>query len=220
MRKTARCGKIIIVKKKDKGKRTEGKMNAVLERSTVENVEKEQHNAMISERYRKLLDAVEDQFSTPVVEKNEYAPTVLAPKAPVLEETPILEQAPTVTEYSPVFTTEKFERIEQFNEAQVRPVANVQEKAIVKAAPTAVAHYSLTPLAKVAMAVFTMVVVAMLVLIGINSQLMSQRRIRIKNLEEQREELIERNEEIQRRIQELQTEESIIQRAEQAGLLN
>ncbi len=195
-------------------------MNAVLERNTVENVEEQQHNAMISERYRRLLDAVEDQFSTPVVEQNAYAPTVLAPKAPVLDETPTLEQAPTVTEYSPVFTTEKFERIEEYTAAQARPAVAAQEKAIVKAAPSAVAHYSLTPLAKVAMAVFTMVVVAMLVLIGINSQLISQRRIRIKNLEEQRQELIERNEEIQRRIEELQTEESIIERAEQAGLLN
>ncbi len=196
-------------------------MNAVLERNTVENVEKQQHNAMISERYRKLLDAVEDQFSTPVVEENGYAPATFAPQAPVLEETPALEQAPTVTEYSPVFTTEKFQRIEEVRQTEIpAPVARVEEKAVVKTASAVAAHYSLTPLAKLLMAAFTMVVVAMLVLISVNSHLLHQRRIRVKNLEEKREELLEKNEEIQRRIQELQTEESILQRAEQAGLLN
>ncbi len=192
-------------------------MNTVLERNTIESTEQEQHNAMIGERYRKLLDAVEDQLSTPVVEENAYVATTYAPQAPVLDETPTLEQAPTVTEYAPVFTTKKFEQIEN-TQATVAPVE--ETRAVVKAAPTAVAQYSLTPLAKIVMAAFALVVTAMLVLIGINSYLINQRSIRIQNLEEKKQELMERSEELQLRIQELQTEESIIERATQAGLLN
>ncbi len=197
-------------------------MNTVLERNTLDNVQEQQHNSMINERYRKLLDAVEDVFSAPVVEEKEQdAPRYVSP-APVLNDTPAVEQAPTVTEYAPVFTTEKFTRVEEFQreERLAAPVADVQTKAVVKAAPAAVAHYSLTPFAKMAMAIFTLLVIAMLALIGFNSQLLSQRKIRLKNLEEKREELLERNEEIQQRIQELQTEESILERAAAAGLLN
>ncbi len=194
-------------------------MNTVLERSTLETTEQEKHNAMINERYRKLLDMVEDQLSASTVEESGYAPLSIAPQAPVLEQAPALEQTPTVTEYAPVFTTEKLERIEQLCQEAI-PVADKQTKEVVKAATTAVAHYSLTPLAKLVMAAFTLVVVAMLVLIGINSRLMQQRGVRIKNLEEQRQELIERSEELQLRIQELQTEASILERATEAGLLN
>ncbi len=192
-------------------------MNTVLERSTLEDVEKEQHNAMISERYRKLLDAVEDVFSASNVEEKEYSSAFFA-----LDNTPTVEQTPTVTEYAPVFTTEKFQRIEELQREVERtmPVATPSMKSTEKATTAVAAHYSLTPLAKIVMAAFTLVVVAMLALIGINSYLLNQRSIRLKNLEEQRQELLERNEEIQARIMELQTEESILERAEQAGLLN
>ncbi len=201
-------------------------METVLERSTVVITEEEQHNAMINERYRKLLDAVEDQFSASAVEERAYAPT-FAPEAPVYEATPVVEQAPTVTEYTPstlaasVFTAEKLERVEKFvMPVQEQNATATQTKAIVKATPSSVAQYSLTPFAKIAMAVFTLVVLAMLTLIGINSQIIQRKAVRIQNLEEKKQELTEQNEEIQRRIQELQTEESIIQRATQAGLLN
>ncbi len=193
-------------------------MNTVLERSTLENVEMEKHNAMINERYRKLLDMVEDQLSAPI--EKAYEPVRFAPQAPSFDVTPTLEQAPTVTEYAPVLTVEEVEEIKEISKTVQVPVADTQVKAVVKVAPTAVAHYSLTPFAKLVMAAFTLVVVAMLVLIGINSQLMQQRSIRLKNLEEQRQELMERSEELQLRIQELQTEASILERAEAAGLLN
>ncbi len=189
-------------------------MNTLLERNTVENVEQEQHNAMINERYRKLLSTVEDQFSAPTEEEIAYAPTT-----PVVDATPTVEQAPTVTEYRPsalaasVFTAEKFERMEQ----AAQPVAAPRQS--VAAQTSTAVSYSLTALAKVAMAVFTLVVVAMLVLIGINSQILHRKSVRLKSLEEQKQELMEQNEEIRRYIQELQTEESIIERATQAGLL-
>ncbi len=188
-------------------------MNTVLEKTKIENAEKEQHNAMINERYRQLLDAVEDQFST--LAQTEYN------AAPAKEETPAVAQTPSVKEYTPsalassLFTAERFERIEELQEKKAPEV-----KAVVKAAPTSVAQYSLTPLAKAAMAIFTLLVIAMLALIGINSQIIQRKSVRLKNLEEQKQELMEQNEEIKRYIEELQTEESIIQRAIEAGLLN
>ncbi len=195
-------------------------MEGLLERNTVENVEEEKHNAMISERYRKLLDAVEDQFSAVGVE-DAYAATRVV-EAPVREETPVVEQVPQVTEYTPstlassVFTTEKFERMEAVTpvETNVAPVRAQATKVATEA------HYSLTPLAKVAMAVFTLLVVAMLVLIGVNSQIIKNKSIRIKNLEEKKEQLIEQYQELNEYIAELQTEESIIQRATDMGLLD
>ncbi len=184
-------------------------METVLEKAKIETAEKERHNAMINERYRQLFDAIEDQFSATV--DRTYAPTY-TPQAPVLEETPIAEQTPLVREY-----TMQVERPAEGTQV-AQPVQ--QTKAIVKSAPRAVAQYSLTPFAKAAMAVFTLLVVAMLVLIGINSQIMQRQSVRLKNLQEQRQELVAENEEVRRSIEELQSEASIIQRAIEAGLLD
>ena len=203
-------------------------MSTVLERNTVEAMEKEKHNAMIGERYRKLLSAVEDQHSTemPVTtSERAYSPayTVEAPSYTPIDDTPVLEQIPEVKEYTPsalassVFTTEKFERMvggEAVDTFKPTYVAPVKPKTVSEV------HYSLTPLAKIAMVAFTAVVTIMLACIGANTQTIRTKSLRLKNLEEQKQELIERNEEIQRRIAELQTEESIIERATEAGLLN
>ena len=63
-------------------------------------------------------------------------------------------------------------------------------------------------------------VAEMLTLIGANTATIQRKTIKLRNLEEKKQELMEKNDEIQRRIQELQTEESIIERATQAGLLD
>ncbi len=201
-------------------------MKTVLDRNTTE---QERHNAMISEHYRRLMDAVEDQLSDSVQEEVAYTATTYAPETPAYDTTPIVEQAPTVTEYTPsqvaasVFTAEKFERLENY--ADTRAIAPT---AVAPAAPRTVTRvkqatevgYSLTPLAKIAMAVFTFVVIAMLALISVNSQTIQRKSVRIRNLEEKKQELTERNEEMQRYLEELQTEESIIERAKDAGLID
>ena len=71
-------------------------MELVRERQTIEltNVEAQQHNAQISERYRLLQSAEADQFSQ-VTHANESA----AQAAPIVEETPVLEQMPHVTDF-------------------------------------------------------------------------------------------------------------------------
>ena len=87
-------------------------MELVRERQTIEftNVEAQQHNAQISERYRLLQSAEADQFSQVT-----YANETPAQVASTVEETPVLEQMPHVTDFvhespvSPIFTAEKFE---------------------------------------------------------------------------------------------------------------
>ncbi len=196
-------------------------MEKLLERNTIETTEKERHNAAINERYRQLFDTVEEQLSSPIQE--EYAPTDAA--TPSFDVASEVEQTPVVTAYQPsalaasVFTAEKFERVESFERERVAPV-NAQPAQAVKAATTAMVQYSLTPLAKVAMAVFTLLVIAMLTFIGINSQIIRQKSVRLQNLEEKKQELMEKNEEIQRYVRELQSEENILERAQEAGLLN
>jgi cell division protein FtsL len=186
-------------------------------------LEAQKHNAMIKERYRRLQNALADQFAA--VENAVHAETPVKEEGvsyinPSEVNTAVLEQEPTVTEYispmaSALFTTEKFERL-----TVEEPVRQVAPTPIAQAVVSTQAQYSLSPLAKVVMAVFTAVVVIMLALIGMNTQTIQRKSLRLKNLEEKKQELIERNEEVQRYIEELQTEESIIKRATEAGLLN
>ncbi len=204
-------------------------METLLDRSTIENTEQERHNAMIKERYRRILDAAEDQLSTPVIEEETArVSTAYASVASTYDTLPIVEQAPTVTEYAPsklaasVFTPAKFDRMEDARPqaAPVAVVAPAKPVSVSKTVNATEAHYSLTPLAKVVMAIFTLVVTTMLILIGVNSQTIERKNIRLRNLEEKKQELMEKNEELQRYIEELQTEDSILERAAQAGLIN
>ncbi len=203
-------------------------MEGLLERNTIEITEEERHNAAIKERYRKLFDAVEDQLAS-VQEENvatTYAPSYN--ESTSYAATPIVEQAPTVTEYKPsalaasVFTAEKFERLASFEEKQIAaPVEAVAKPVTVTKTATATApEYSLTFMAKVVIALFTLAVVAMLTLIGINSQIIARKSVQIDNLEAQKQELVETKGEIEARIRQLQTEESILERAKAAGLID
>ena len=176
------------------------------------------HNAQIRERYRKLQNAEADQFAESAQRAaNEQAivserPAVYA--APVTDQVPVVEQTPVVTEFihekleAPVFTTEKFERAEQ----KQTPVEVIQPTYVAPVTSVAVStqtQYSLTPFAKMVMAAFTLIVVAMLTLICINTQIIRQKSVRLKNLEEQRQELMERSEEIQRDIENATSEDAI-----------
>lgn len=189
--------------------------------------EAQKHNALINERYRRLQNAEADQFSNDTAAQSVENVKV----EPVVAETPLyisplnaatVEQAPQVTEYvapaaSALFTTQKFEAVKAYEAANVAPVEIVEP---VKAAEVAIeAHYSLTPLAKVVMAVFTFVIIAMLTMICVNTQIIRQKKIQLKNLEEKKDQLVEQSEEIQRRIEAAKSEEAILKYAEANGLL-
>ena len=206
-------------------------MNTLLDRNTQEDQERTLHNSMINERYKNLLGIVEEQFQeAPTVNATQtYVPVEEAPVVETTYNAPATEQVPHVTEYTPtgiaasLFTTETLDRIappqhveDTFAPTVIMPKERVAVTPIVEKEAT----YSLTPMAKLVMAAFTALVVIMLALIGVNSYTIQRKSIRLKNLEEKKQELMERNEEIQRYIDELQTEESIIERATQAGLLN
>lgn len=200
-------------------------MEAIRERmyTQVNEIEEAQkHNAMINERYLKLQNALADQISNDTVQKEKQAETVV-------EETPLyispsnvatLEQAPRVTEYvaptaAALFTTQKFEAVKAYEQTRTAPV---EMPAPVQAMETSMAaQYSLSPLAKVVMAVFTFVIVAMLSMICVNTQIIRQKKVQLKNLEQKKEELMEKSEEIQRRIEAAKSEETIRQYAEANG---
>ncbi len=199
-------------------------MELVRERQTIEftNVEAQQHNAQISERYRLLQSAEADQFSQVT-----YANEATARTAPTVEETPVLEQMPHVTDFvhespvSPIFTAEKFEslmatpEVKEAVETVVIPVIEQKAKEV-----TAVAeHYSLSNFAKFVIAAFAAIVIALLSLIAYNSQIIHQKRIQIDGLEARREQLLQEQQELEARIAMAQDEATILQWAESQGMV-
>lgn len=202
-------------------------LEKTLQRTNVEQETQQQHNAQISERYRKLLSAENDQFS----EQDVVAPVEEVRASVFVEpqavEAPVAEQTPQVTEFtherltSPVFTTEKFERLQEQAPvvAETIPVYAPVREQKAKETTVVAAQYSLSPLAKLVMAVFAFVVLAMLTMICVNTRLMQTKSIRIQNLEERRQELMEQNEELQSRIAEAKSEESVRAWAEEHGMV-
>ena len=183
----------------------------------------ELHNAQIAERYRRLQNAEADQFASATQNHTDYTvrATVLAPEAPATSQTPITEQTPQITEFvrerieTPVFTTEKFERIAENETTMMKPVEIPMQATAVVASE----QYSLSRMAKTVMAVFATVVVMLLTLICINTQIIQRKSIQLRNLEQQKEELMERNEEIARRIENAKSEETIKEYALSQGMI-
>ena len=202
--------------------------NQMIRNLTVDK-EAELHNAQINERYKRLQNAEADQFAESTEEiraESAYSvrASVLTPDAPVLENTSVFEQTPQITEFvreevqSPVFTTEKFESVVENAPVAVQtPVELPIQKVVTAVAKQA--EYSLTAMAKVVMATFVAVVVLMLTLICVNTQTLERKSVQLKNLEKQREELVERNEELQLRIEKAQSEETIREYAISQGMI-
>ena len=205
-------------------------MEQVLERRVMNtatvDTEAKRHNEQISERYRQLLNAEATQFaSTPVAEKHteEIRASVLEREVPVytapVMETPVLEQAPQVTEFvhekvsNPVFTTEKFTQVENFvaptrvNEVVIPTYTTpVMEQAVSVENETS---YAFTPFAKIAMAVAGVLAVGMMSLIGMNSQIIRQKNVRLNDLQQKKQELVTQNEELETRIANAKSEETV-----------
>ena len=187
----------------------------------------ELHNAQINERYKRLQNAEADQFAQKTIDETAYTvrASVLTSNAPVLENTTITEQTPQITEIvhervdAPVFTTEKFERSIIAPSTAQAPVEIPMQAPVYTASVAKQAQYSLSTMAKVVMAAFAAVVILMLTLICVNTQTIERKSLQIRNLEQQREELIEKNAEVQRRIQEAQSEEAITEYALSQGMI-
>ncbi len=215
-------------------------MTAELERTrkmtAEEEAQKQQHNALINERYRRLQDAEADQFAsgTPTTDfgATTVRASVLTPEAPVYTETPVFEQTPQVTEFvreridSPVFTTEKFNAISETAATVVAPApvaAMPVEIVMPTAAPVASVaveeQYSLSRMAKLVMAACAVLVVLMLTLICVNTHALNAQSVRIQNLEQRRAELVEEHASVQRRLAEAQSEQTIREYALSQGMI-
>ena len=153
-------------------------MATIMESITVEEriarQQAELHNAQIKERYRRLQNAEADQFAQSYTQESNAAQytvraSVLAPEKPVystpsVQETPIVEQVPQITEYvrekieNPVFTTEKFQSAQQtpVMETAAAPVMEIAVAPVTHTASAVAAEpqYSLSRAAKIAMAAF------------------------------------------------------------------
>jgi hypothetical protein len=207
-------------------------MNMLRERTELQKLEAEKaqkHNESINENFLKIQNYVRGQFD----EEEVKAVSTEAVAEPVQEEAPLyispsnvgkLEQAPLVTEYaSPMaaalFTTQKYEIAQENMQVHTAP-APVEFTAPVHETEKAVeVSYGLTPLAKIVMAAFTFVVVAMIAMICMNTQIIRQKSIRIKNLEEKKQQLVEQSQDIQRRIEAAQSEGTIRQYALEQGVV-
>ena len=195
----------------------------------VEN-EAQLHNSMIRERFRRLQDAEADQFATgePQVRASISAPVAPAP----VRETRTMQQTPQVTEYvrprieTPVFTTEKFEGIQNATATIASPVYAPAPVAPMQvgvyqpvATETVEESYTISSAAKKALAIFGSVVTIMLTVIGVNTQIINGKTAKIRNLENQRQELQEEYEELQERIKAAQSEETIREYATSKGMI-
>ncbi len=197
------------------------------QRTDLTNAEAQKHNAQIRERYNRLLSAEADQLAsetyaqTPV---QEVRASVLAPEAPayvspITENTPVLEQEPQVTEFvreevaSAVFTTEKFDNLQQFGNANVAEaiaptyVAPVFQSAT--AAAVEVEHYSLSAFAKKVIAGVGAAMIAMVSLIGVNTQIINNKKMQLRRLEQRQSELVNENARLQEEIEIATSEETI-----------
>ena len=199
-------------------------------------VEAQKHNAQIRERYNRLLSAEADQLAsetyaqTPV---QEVRASVLAPEAPtyvspVTADTPVLEQVPQVTEFvreqvtSSVFTTEKFERLQEnnpvMNSAVAEVIAPTYVAPVFQSAATAameMEQYSLSAFAKKVIAGVGAAIIAMVSLIGINTQVINNKKAELRQLRSRQQELENNNASIQEEIELATSEDTIRAWAEQ-----
>lgn len=205
-------------------------METILERVTLQQQmaqqEAQRHNALIKERYKRLQDAEASQFAANTqTNATEYTvrASVLAPSRPV-EETPAVEQAPQVTEYvrekidSPVFTTEKFQAIEQQPILQNPTYAPVE----IQTTQTAVAveeQYSLTQFAKMVIAAFAAAVIVMLTLICVNTQLIRFETAQLQTAQTRNVQLQEEYAKVQQRIQDATSQETILEYVQSNGMI-
>ncbi|MBE5747068.1 MAG: hypothetical protein E7352_02695 [Clostridiales bacterium] len=204
--------------------------------STAAELEAQKHNAQIRERYNRLLSAEADQLASETYVQTptqEVRASVIAPEAPayvspVTAETPVLEQVPQVTEFvreqvtSPVFTTEKFDRLQENNnvvnsavEATIAPtyVAPVYQTATATAMETE--QYSISSFAKKMIAAAATTVFALITIIGVNTHVLNNKKVEFHRLQARQQELLEERESVLQGIEIATSEETIRAWAEQ-----
>ena len=196
--------------------------------------EAQKHNAQIRERYNRLLSAEADQLASETYAQapvQEVRASVIAPEAPinvtpVTAETPVLEQVPQVTEFvreqvtASVFTTEKFERLQENNPVMNSVAAETIAPTYVapvfqSAAAVEVEHYALSSFAKKVLAGVGAAVVALVSVIGINTHIINNKKAELRQLRSRQQELVNENARVQEEIEIATSEDTIRAWAEQ-----
>ena len=196
-------------------------------------IEAQKHNAQIKERYARLLSAEADQLAsetyvqTPV---QEVRASVLTPEAPiainpVTAQTPVLEQVPQVTEFvreqvsASVFTTEKFERLQEnnpvMNSATVEAIAPTYVAPVFESAAMEVEQYALSSFAKKVLAGVGAAVLALVSVISVNTQIIGNKKAELRQLRTRQQELVNENKQVQEEIELATSEDTIRAWAEQ-----
>ena len=202
---------------------------AELERAQTMNAQKvaEEHNAMIKERYRRLQDAEAEQFANSTQDYSaQQRASAFAPVAPTYVSAPAVEQTPQVTEFvhasAPVFTTEKFNGMQQAEAVATAPVA-MQPMQVAYYAPAQAVEqevqFAFTPMAKKICLAFAATITVMLSVIGVNTGIIKRNNARIQDLDRQEQSLRIKSQDLDRRIEEETSEETIIQYAEENGMI-
>ena len=199
-------------------------------------VEAQKHNAQIRERYNRLLSAEADQLASETYAQapvQEVRASVLAPEAPtyvspVTAETPVLEQVPQVTEFvreevaASVFTTEKFDRLQEFNGVSNSAAAEVVAPTYVApvfqnaaAATMEVEQYALSSFAKKVIAGVGAAIVTLMSIVGINTHVINNKKAQLRSLQNRQQELVNENARVQEEIEIATSEDTIRAWAEQ-----
>lgn len=199
-------------------------------------VEAQKHNAQIRERYNRLLSAEADQLASETYAQapvQEVRASVLAPEAPtyvspVTAETPVLEQVPQVTEFvreevaASVFTTEKFDRLQEFNGVSNSAAAEVVAPTYVApvfqnaaAATMEVEQYVLSSFAKKVIAGVGAAIVTLMSIVGINTHVINNKKAQLRSLQNRQQELVNENARVQEEIEIATSEDTIRAWAEQ-----
>lgn len=219
-------------------------MEILQERTQVQTVdtslEAQQHNARIAERYERLKNlrnAQQEQCQeTETVRASAITAEPVRPTTtaqPTVTETPVMQQTPQITEYAhaavnnPVFTNQRFETWQQNTAAEmVAPVVQpayiptmVAPKPTASTQTQAVEQYSLSTFAKVVMAIFAAVVIAMISLICANSALINQKTVELEALEMQKTRLIQEYDMLRQEIEEEISQEAIYEFALENGMV-
>ena len=199
-------------------------------------VEAQKHNAQIRERYNSLLSAEAVQLASETYAQapvQEVRASVLAPEAPtyvspVTAETPVLEQVPQVTEFvreevaASVFTTEKFDRLQEFNGVSNSVAAEVVAPTYVApvfqnaaAATMEVEQYALSSFAKKVIAGVGAAIVTLMSIVGINTHVINNKKAQLRSLQNRQQELVNENARVQEEIEIATSEDTIRAWAEQ-----
>ena len=202
-------------------------------------LEAQQHNARIAERYERLKNlrnAQQEQCQeaetvrASAVTAEPVRPTFTA--QPTVAETPVMQQTPQITEYAhaavenSVFTNQRFETWQQNAAEMAAPIVQpayiptmVAPKTAASTQTQAVEQYSLSTFAKVVMAVFAAVVIAMISLICANSALINQKTVELEALQMQKARLVQEYDALCQEIEEEISQEAIYEFAMENGMV-